>query len=128
MELKTKCDFCGKITIFECQQIYREDGIGPEEPAGFCKCTECGHGGLYCPNARGVPGVPGYSGIAGGQMTTFVFILSADRVLVIQSETLKEAMDEVKKDWYPGAFEDSFEVKIATGVSLKEDRNETHKR
>jgi len=52
-------------------------------------------------------------------MITFVFILSADRVVVIQSDTLKEAMDKVEKDWYPGAFEDSFEVKIATGVSFK---------
>ena len=51
-------------------------------------------------------------------MTTFVFLLSADRVLVIQEETLRKAMDKVEKDWYPGAFEDSFEVKIATGISF----------
>ncbi len=51
-------------------------------------------------------------------MKTFVFILSEDRVLVIKAQSLESAMEEVKKDWYPNAFYDSFEVKMVTGMNF----------
>lgn len=52
-------------------------------------------------------------------MITFIFTLSSDRVLVIQAKDIREAMSDVEKNWYPNAFDDPFEVKIATGLSFK---------
>jgi hypothetical protein len=39
------------------------DRLNKMVPAGCCKCTSCGNGGLSCPHAEGVKGIPGIAGI-----------------------------------------------------------------
>lgn len=51
-------------------------------------------------------------------MTTYIFLLSDNRILVIKANDIRSAMDKVEKEWYPAAFAYSFQVLIATGTSL----------
>ena len=49
-------------------------------------------------------------------MKTFVFVLSADRVLLVKAGNVRDAMDIVEERWNKGAFGDSFQVFMVTGI------------
>jgi hypothetical protein len=56
------CFMCGAKGTMESSHQYFSERLERMVPAGCCKCSACGNGGLCCPNAEGIKGTMGIEG------------------------------------------------------------------